>query len=66
MINFFEQHPDYFDELQAEANAPRPNLAHVRSLRQGYKVIVGGVFGEFLQKTAYPKSPLHKILLSGV
>lgn len=50
MIDFFEQHPRYLEELQQEANAPRPNIQHVRSLRQNYKVIVGWVLGAFVTK----------------
>lgn len=50
MIDFFDQHPHYLEELQKEANAPRPNIKHVRSLRQDYKIIVGGVLGAFVVK----------------
>lgn len=50
MIDFFEQHPHYLEELQQEANAPRPNIKHVRSLRQNYKGIVGWALGAFVVK----------------
>ena len=50
MINFFEQHPRYLEKFQEEANAPRPNIKHVRNLRQDYKVIVGWILGAFVVK----------------
>lgn len=50
MINFFEQHPRYLEELNQEASAPRPNIKHVRRIRQNYKAIVGGVLGAFVVK----------------
>ena len=50
MIDFFEQHSHYLEELQQEAHAPRPNIKHVRNLRQQYKGITGGVLGAFVVK----------------
>lgn len=57
MINFFEQHPRYLQKFQKEAIAPRPNIGHVRSLRQDYKVIVGRILGAFVVKNGAAEIP---------